>query len=404
MMQRELTQNIAVGSKSRLLLVLILGGLGAFGPFTIDMYLPALPTIAKELDATTSLVQISLTACLIGLAFGQLLMGPFSDIKGRKKPLVISIIIYTIASALCVVAPTIWIFIALRFIQGAAGAAGMVISRASVRDLFSGTDLTKFFAMLMLVNGLAPIVAPIAGGQVLEFVSWRGVFGVLTVIGLVMLISVMVGLDETLPPERRKTGGFKEILQTFGSLVKDKTFVGYALTQGFVMSAMFAYISGSTFVLQEIYGLSPQMFSAVFAINGLGLIIATQVTGRLAGRISESILLTYGLIQAAVGSISLVLAILFTDSVLLLCVFLFFSVTSVGIVNTTVFSLAMQTQGKQAGSAAALLGLLPFLLGGSVAPLVGAFGNNTDLAMGIVIAICELLALCAYMLLVNKKG
>lgn len=173
----------------------------------------------------------------------------------------------------------------------------------------------------MLVNGLAPIVAPIAGGQVLEFVSWRGVFGVLTVIGLVMLISVMVGLDETLPPERRKTGGFKEILQTFGSLVKDKTFVGYALTQGFVMSAMFAYISGSTFVLQEIYGLSPQMFSAVFGINGLGLIIATQVTGRLAGRISESILLTYGLIQAAIGSISLVLAILFTDSVLLLCVF-----------------------------------------------------------------------------------
>lgn len=400
--QQSIPKGTSLSRGNRLLFILILGSLGAFGPLTIDMYLPALPMIATELGTTVSLTQVSLTACLLGLAFGQILVGPFSDIRGRKQPLIVALITYTAASVLCIFASSIWIFIALRFIQGLAGAAGMVISRASVRDLFSGPDLTKFFAMLMLVNGAAPILAPVAGGQLLQVVSWRGVFGVLAAIGVLMFLAVLFGLKETLPVERRKTGGLKEVLSTFGLLLKDRVFIGYALTQGFVMSAMFAYISGSTFVLQEIYGLTPQMFSFVFAINGVGLILSTQITGRLAGKVSESKLLIYGLFQAVIGSLLLVVVIVIHAPVVFVCFMLFFAVSSVGIVNTTVFSLAMQNQGANAGSAAALIGLLPFLLGATVAPLVGIGGGQTALPMGIVIAACNVIALSAYRLLVKK--
>ncbi|MGE1114799.1 multidrug effflux MFS transporter [Priestia megaterium] len=403
MNQQSISQGMSLSRGNRILFILILGSLSAFGPLSIDMYLPALPTLAKELHTSASLAQVSLTACLLGLAFGQVVVGPFSDIRGRKKPLVAALITYAAASVLCVFAPSIWIFIVLRFIQGMAGAAGMVISRASVRDLFSGSDLTKFFSMLMLVNGLAPILAPVAGGQLLTVMSWRGVFGVLAVIGALMFFAVLFCLKETLPLERRKEGGLTEVLSTFGVLLKDGVFVGYALAQGFIMSAMFAYISGSTFVLQDIYGLSPQMFSFVFAINGFGLIIATQVTGRLAGKVKEATLLMYGLLQAAVGSVLLLAVIATHMSVILVCILLFFVVSSVGIVNTTVFSLAMENQASNAGSASALLGLLPFLLGAAVAPLVGLGGGQNALPMGIVIMVCDLLALGVYMTLVRRK-
>ncbi|MCD7034095.1 multidrug effflux MFS transporter [Metabacillus sp. GX 13764] len=385
-----------VSGKARILLAFILGSLGAFGPLTIDMYLPALPNLARELGTPASLAQVSLTACLLGLALGQVIMGPLSDVRGRKKPLIAALLVYAAASVLCVFASSIWLLILFRFIQGIAGATGIVVSRASVRDLFSGPELTKFFSMLMLVNGAAPILAPVAGGQLLRIFSWRGVFGVLAVLGLLMLLAVIFFMKETLPPERRKTGGLEEVFQTFGKLLKDKVFVGYALAQGFVMGGMFAYISGSTFVLQDIYGLSPQMFSVVFGINGLGIIAATQITGALAGKVRESALLVSGLFQAAISGILLVAVILLQAPVFFVCLMLFFSVSSVGIVTTAVFSLAMEEQGENAGSASALLGLLPFLFGAAAAPLVGIAGSHHALPMAIVIAFCELAAFHFY--------
>ena len=403
MKQKELTATSSDSKKSIYFFVFILGALSAFGPLTIDMYLPALPTLADDLQTNASMAQLSLTACLIGLALGQIVVGPFSDIQGRRKPLIISLTIYTIASLLCLFVTSIWPFIALRLLQGLSGAAGMVISRASLRDKFSGTEMTKYFALLMLVNGIAPIAAPVAGGQLLQFLSWRGVFGVLTVIGAIMFFAVLFGLKETLPVSKRKTGGFKEVLQTYGLLFKDKIFLGYVLVQGFVMSAMFAYISGSTFVLQEVYGLSAQMFSLVFALNGVGLIIATQITGRLAGKVGESRLLVYGLSQAMISSLLLLMVIGMDAPVIYVCILLFFTVSSVGVVNTSVFSLALENQAEHAGSASALLGLLPFLLGAIVAPIVGL--GEGGLSMALVIAACELIAVGAYVFLVkrNKK-
>lgn len=386
----------------RIWMVFILGSLSAFGPLSLDMYLPALPKLAGELNSSTSMAQLSLTACLLGLALGQLYAGPVSDVRGRRLPLLIGLILYGVSSVLCAVAPSAELLVLLRFIQGMAGSAGIVISRAIVRDMYSGTELTKFFSLLMLVNGAAPILAPIAGGQLLEFTSWRGVFVVLGLIGVLMLIAVVLALPETLPQERRSKGGLGNTLTTFRRLLSDRTFMGYALAQGFVIAAMFAYISGSPFVLQDIFGVSPQMFSVCFAINGLGIILAGQVTGRLAGRVSDKRLLVSGLALASVAGVALLLAIVSGAGLYAILVPLFFVVSSVGIVSTAGFSLAMRNQSESAGSASALLGVLSFIFGGIVAPLVGIAGNQTAVPMGIVIAAADVSSVLCYLLLVRR--
>ncbi|QLG41097.1 multidrug effflux MFS transporter [Paenibacillus sp. E222] len=395
--------SLSTHSTSRVRMALILGTLSAFGPLSLDMYLPALPTLADEFQSSTSYAQLSLTACMVGLAAGQLLAGPLSDVRGRRTPLIAGLILYTIASILCLVSPTMGSFVVLRFIQGAAGAAGIVISRAVVRDVYSGPELTRFFSLLMLINGVAPIAAPIIGGQLLAYTSWRGVFILLSIIGILTLVAVVVGLGETLPAERRSSGGLKQTLVTFRQIAGDRLFMGYALTQGFVSAGMFAYISGSPFVLQKIYGISPQMFSVCFAINGLGIILASQIAGRLAGKVSETRLLSAGLITAALGGTSLLIAILAGGNLISVLIPLFLVVSSVGLVNTASFALAMANQEKSAGSASALIGVMTFLFGGIVAPLVGLGGEGTAVPMGIVIACADLGALLIYVVMVGKS-
>lgn len=387
----------------RIWLIVVLGSLSAFGPLSLDMYLPALPVLAHDLNTTTSMAQLSLTACLLGLALGQLLAGPVSDVRGRRLPLVIGLAVYAVTSLLCAIAPTIELFVLLRFMQGLAGAAGIVISRAMVRDMYSGPELTKFFSLLMLVNGAAPILAPIFGGQLLKLTSWQGVFVVLCLIGVVMLLAVWFGLPETLPLQRRSRGGIQNTLLTFRGLLGDRIFMGYALSQGLVTAAMFAYISGSPFVLQNIFGVSPQVFSLIFAINGLGIIIAGQITGRLAGRINETKLLKAGLGLASTGGIALLASILIGAGLSAILPPLFLIVSSVGIVSTTSFSLSMQNQGQAAGSASALIGLLSLFTGGLVAPLVGLGGSGTAVPMGIVIAVAEIGAVLCYFIMVGRR-
>lgn len=387
----------------RLWMAIILGSLSAFGPLSLDMYLPAFPVLAEDFHTSTSLVQFSLTACLLGLSLGQLFAGPLSDVRGRRKPLLIGLIVYAVASLLCVFAPSIWSLILLRFIQGAAGSAGIVISRAVVRDLYSGSELTKFFSLLMLINGSAPILAPIAGGQLLRIVPWQGVFYVLALIGVAMFFIVLFGLPETLPTERRSKGGLTNMFMTFRGLISDRLFMGYALSQGLVMAAMFAYISGSPFVLQDIFGVSAQTFSLLFATNGLGIIIAGQVTGRLAGRISETRLLVTGLGLAALGGVTLLVTILVGAGLSVFLPPLFVVVSCVGIVSTSSFSLSMQNQGKNAGTASALIGVLSYIVGGIVAPLVGIGGSQTAVPMGIIIAVADVGAILCYFFMVHRK-
>lgn len=398
--QSGITASKPTTTRSRRLLTgVILGSLSAFGPLSIDMYLPALPVLTGDLHTVPSLAQFSLTACLLGLAFGQLVSGSQSDVRGRRIPLLIGLALYALSSLLCALSPSIWGLIGLRFIQGFAGSAGIAISRAVVRDLYSGPDMIKFFALLMLVNGVAPIMAPILGGQLLKFTSWRGVFLVLALVGVVMLLAVFFALPETLPSERRSQGGLRNTLATFAKLAGDRVFMAYAIPQGLVMAAMFAYIAGSPFVLQRIYGVSPQTYSLFFAINGIGIIIAGQVTSRLASRIAGTKLFLGGLSIAAIGGIGLLAMILGGAGLIGILLPLFVVVSSVGVVSTAGSSLAMENYGHSAGSASALLGLFSFVIGALVAPLVGLGGEGTAVPMGVVIAVTVLGALSCYNLL-----
>jgi DHA1 family bicyclomycin/chloramphenicol resistance-like MFS transporter len=381
-------------------LPVILGALVAIGPLSIDMYLPALPQLAGEFSTTASLVQMSLTACLIGMAVGQMFAGPFSDVLGRRKPLLIGLVIFALASIACAFSTSIWALLGLRLIQGLAGSAGVVISRAIARDLYSGYELTKFFAMLMLVNGVAPIAAPVLGGQILAFSSWRAVFICLTFIGILLTIAVVFFVKESLLEENRLSGGLKSTLDAVNSLIRQRYFMGHCLMQGCAFSALFAYISGSPFVLQNIYGVSPQVFSLVFAINGIGLIIAGQLTGRLSGKVSDVKLLEFGVILAIVGSTALMSGIFFKGNLYMILVPLFFTASSLAIVASSSFSLAMQKQGKMAGSAAALIGFFSNITGGIMAPLVGIAGSHNAMPMGVVIMVSEICAgLCFWFMI-----
>ncbi|NMO76502.1 MULTISPECIES: Bcr/CflA family multidrug efflux MFS transporter [Niallia] len=387
----------------RLQIAFLLGSLSLLGPFTIDTYLPAFPTIVEEFHTSASLVQVSLTTCLLGLALGQLIIGPMSDVQGRRKPLIIFLGLYLLSSLICAVAPNIYMLIVSRFIQGFAAAGGLVISRAVVRDLYSGRELTKFFATLMLIGNLGPIVAPIIGGAILSFANWKVVFLVLTFIGIILTVVVSFKLEETLPAEKRVPSNIKQVVMNFGSLLKDREFAGYAFTQGFTTAGIFAYVSGISFVYQNIYGVSPQVFSLLFGINGVGLIIGTQIVGRLS-KFSERTFLKSGLALSMSASILLVIAILVHAPLVAVAIPIFLFVTSISIIGTSSFSLAMETKGHMAGSASALLGLLPFLLGSLTAPLVGIGGEHTAVPMGVIIFASSLLAFLSYYVLVRKSS
>ncbi len=373
------------------------------GPLTIDMYLPSFPTIVEAFDTTASFVQVSLTASLLGIGIGQLVLGPMSDVHGRRKPLLFALIVYIIASLLCVFSPSIGFFIAARFIQGFAASAGIVLSRAIVRDVYSGRELTKFFALLMLINNLVPILAPVLGGGILAFTEWTGIFSVLSVIGVVLFAVVMWRMDETLSEESRVPSSISTTLKNFLSLLKNREFMGYAMAQGFIMAGIFAYVAGTPFVYQNIYGVSPQIFSLLFGMNGIGLIIGAQTVGRLTGIVSEKQFLEVGLLLSITSGTALFIAVLLNGPLLSIVIPIFFFVTSIGVISTSSFSLAMESQGHIAGSASALIGLLPFILGAITAPLVGVAGEETAIPMGAIIFVSALIAVISYFGLARTK-
>jgi DHA1 family bicyclomycin/chloramphenicol resistance-like MFS transporter len=390
------------GIPPRHLLVGILGALSAFGPLSIDMYLPALPELADDLGAAPSLVQLTLTACLLGLAAGQLVGGPISDARGRRGPLLIGIAVYVVASALCALAPSVWALVVLRFVQGAAGAFGIVIGRAIVRDLHEGRAAAALFAALILVNGVAPIVAPIVGAGILHVTTWRGVFAILAVIGTLLFAATAVLLGETLPRADRRPGGLRTTIHTFRALLGDRGFVGCVLSQGLAFAAMFAYISGSPFVLQEVYGASPALFSIMFGVNGLGIVVMGRVSERLSARHDPAELLRAGLFATAAGGVALLLAVLVGAGLAGVLPALFVTVSSIGVIVPNAAALALAGHPSIAGSASGLLGLAQFALGAVAAPLVGLAGEDTAVPMALVIAVLGVAALGTFAVLAGR--
>ena len=380
--------------------VVVLGGLTMFGPLSLDLYLPALPQLADDLNASASAAQLSITACLVGLAVGQLVAGPLSDRLGRKRPLIIGLVIYLLASVACAVAPSVTVLIVLRLIQGLAGAAGIVISRAIARDLYSGSALMIFFSRLLLVAGLAPVLAPILGGQLSRIMSWRGIFGVLAGFGAVLLLAGWFGLKETLPAERRVIGGFRRTVQGYNRLLHDRFFVGCALSSGLAGATMFAYIAGSTFVLQRIYGMSPQGFSFVFGGISLGLVAAAQAGARIALVWPLTRVLGLGLIINLFGAVSLLVTVISGLPMGVLIGALLVMVCAVGLIFPTANALAMADYPDLAGTASSLQGLSQFVFGAIAAPLVGIAGEQTALPLGIVATAVSICATASFASLV----
>jgi MFS transporter, DHA1 family, multidrug resistance protein len=380
--------------------VALIGTMSIFGPLCIDMYLPALPDISRQLHASASAVQLTLTACLIGIAAGQLLLGPISDRIGRRPPLLGGLAAFVLSSVACAMAPNIYALTGFRLIQGFGGAAGIVIARSIVRDLHSGTALARFFATLMLATGVGPVFAPQIGSWILSFTSWRGVFYVLAVFGALLLVSAWWRVPETLAPHNRLTGSVWSTLGTMVAVSRDRVFLGCVLACGLGMGGTFAYISGSSFVLQNVYGLSALGYGLVFAFNAFGMIIGAQVSGRLTARYGANRLLTSGLATMIVGG-----AILFTFVVghvaglagvipaLWLVMFGF------GFVGPNSAALAMQRYPKAAGSAAAVLGSFQFGMAALIAPLAGAGGTKDAFPMVALVLGLPVAALAARLLL-----
>jgi DHA1 family bicyclomycin/chloramphenicol resistance-like MFS transporter len=382
---------------------LILGGLSAFAPLSIDMYLPALPSMTGDFHTSDTTLQLTLTAFIVGLAVGQVVLGPLSDALGRRKPLLAGLALYVLGSVLCAVSPSPELLITARVIEAIGAAAGIVISRAIVRDLYSGTAMTKYFSTLMLVNGVAPILAPVLGGQILRLTSWRGVFVVLTVVGALLLAAVTVSLPEPLPAGLRTPAHPLSILRTYARLLADRAFLGYTLASSLMFAGLFAYISGSSFVLQGVYGLSPQAFSLVFGLNGVGIVLAGQLNGRVVGRFTERALLCAGLLASFAGGVGVLLAVVLHLGLGGLLPPLFVLVSSVGLVMPNASSLALAEHAKNAGSASALLGVLQFVIGGLATPLVGLDGG-TAVPMVVVMAAFSTLALLAFLFLAPRRS
>lgn len=369
--------NSKVRAKSHsLIFVIILGALTAIGALSIDMFLPGLPDIQNDFHTTTSNAQLTLSLFMIGLALGNLFAGPISNSIGRRKPLWISMLIYTIASLGIVFVTNIQVMIALRFIQGITGGAASVISRAIASDMYKGKELTKFLSLLMLVNGVAPVIAPAIGGVILSFAVWRMVFIILTVFGVLMVIGTLTKVPESLQEDEKDSNGIREMFKNFKHLLFTPKFVLPMAIQGFSFIMLFTYISASPFIVQKIYHMSALQFSIMFAGIGITLIISSQLVGFLVDYVDRQRLLKIVTFIQIFGVVLVIFTLLNHMSFWILVIGFIILVSPVTAVASLGFSIAMDESTRGRGSASSLLGLVQFLLGGVMSSLVNVMGEH----------------------------
>ena len=376
--------------------------LTVFGPISMDLYLPALPALTADLGAVTSVAQLTVTACLIGLSAGQLIAGPLSDRFGRRGVLLIGIVAYIATSALCAISPTMELLIAARFVQGLAGGVGIVIAQAAGRDIYTGGALIRFYGRLTVVGGLAAIIGPLLGGLLNSFTDWRGLFVFLALIGAGILIVTLLVFRETLPTADRTRGGFGQTVRDYRTLLSDRVFLGAVLNQGFLYAALFAYLAGSTFVLQEIYGLSPLGYALAFGLNSAGFMTFGYLAGRAAEKWSIPGTLGGGIVVAGAGALGLLAAGVTAMPLWVVVVSLFLLAAGVAISSPPATTLALVDYPQIAGTASSLLGMVRFGFGGIAAPLVGVAGALSILPLGLVTTVAVLLAGAAYLLLARR--
>ena len=385
----------------RLTMILVLGALVALGPLTIDMYLPSLPALTADLATTSSTAQLTLTGTLVGLALGQLVIGPLSDTVGRRRPLLAGAALHVVASLAITVAPNVAVLGVLRVLQGVGAAAGAVIALAIIRDLYTGRAAATMFSRLMLVMGVAPVLAPTLGGELLRVTSWRGVFVALAAYGVLVLVATALALRESLPREKRRPTGIASTLRTYGGLLHDRAFVGLVLVAGLTMAGLFGYVAGSSFVFQQQFGFNQQQFGIAFGAGAIFLIAATQLNAYLLRTFEPGTLLLAALIGGSVAGLVLVVtAATGAAGVVGVLGPMFGVLFAIGLALPNAPALALARHGDAAGTAAALLGAVQFGVGALVSPLVGILGNNA-VAMGAVVAGGLVLALVVLVVVVR---
>lgn len=382
--------------------ILVLGSLSAFGPLSMDLYLPALPELAAGLSTSDALAQTTMSACMIGLGAGQLIAGPLSDRWGRRWPLIVGVALFALLSLACALAPTIELLITARFLQGLAGSAGVVVSLAIARDMFSGAELSRMLSLLALVSSGAPILAPVLGGQLVRIMDWRGVFLVLAGIGAVLLVIALTGLRETLPPDRRHTGGARLTAAHFAALAHDRQYRRILLVAAFSSAGFFAYLSMSPFVFQEQFAATPAGFSLVFAANSLAVLAGSQVNGVAVRRAGPRRMYLLALtLSACVGIVLLGAALLgagFGVFAGILCAMMF----ATGLSGPNGSTLALHHHGVRAGTASSVYGVVMFGAGSLAVPLVALLGTSA-ITMAATMATGTVLAAAAALLLVRPE-
>lgn len=393
----------SLSRRQRLVYVVILGALTALGPFTIDLYLPAFPQVKTDLGVSDALVQLTLTATTLGFALGQLLVGPWSDKVGRRLPLILATSVHVLASIGVALAPDFEWLMVFRVLQGAGAAAGGVVAMATVRDLFGGYPLVRMLSRLALVTGLAPVLAPLIGSQLLLVMDWRGMFFFLAAYGVIILTLSMLFIVETLPPARRSEPGHSSLGDRYRSLFSDRVFVGMAIIGAMTFSGLFAYLSSSSLLFQEVYGLDAQAYGVLFAINSLGIVIGTQTSARLAKKIGPQWILAFS--TATLFAMASLIVILDASGAGLVGILvpLWFFIAACGFSFPCVQVLALAHHGKEAGTAASLLGALNFGVAGLLSPVVGLFGITSAIPMGAIMAGAAAVSIVALWLVVRPR-
>jgi DHA1 family bicyclomycin/chloramphenicol resistance-like MFS transporter len=393
----------SLSGRQRLSYILVLGALTALGPFTIDTYLPAMPRLESDFDVPTTVIQLTLTATTIGFGFGQLIVGPWSDKVGRRLPLLLATAVHIIACVAAALAPNVELLGAARALQGIGAAAGGVVAMAMVRDLFGGRPLVRMLSRLALVNGLAPVLAPVLGSQLLLFMPWRGIFWVLAVYGAFVLGCVALWIVETLPKARRRDAGHSTMRQRYRALFTDRVYVGVIVVGAMNFSGLFAYLSASSFVFQQVYRFDPQQFGILFAVNSVGIIIGVQTSARITKYVGPQWILA---VSTAVMLASAAAIVVLTEAgvgmwgvVIPLWVF----ICGAGFGFPCVQVLALNGHAHEAGTAASLMGALNFGLAGLLSPIVGLLGVASAAPMGIVMMGCSAVSVCALWFVVRPK-